>query len=289
MWIFFALTAAALSSFLPIINKRLLRDASVSLVAFGARALSLPILALVTFLIAPAPSVDAIFFLGVLGSAILNMVATLFSTQALKLADASLVTPLLTFNPLFTVVISLVTLGETPTLRGIAGIALVVAGVYLLEAQATVEGPLQPIFSLLRRPGTLLAIVASFIWAITPVFEKLAIQHTMPQNPPAVALSVATLTAILLLPPMLSKTTTPIQRIFRHKGSFALAAVISGVAPVFGFSAIATGLLGYVTALFKLSALLTVIWSALLLRETGFRQRIVSAVVMVAGGLLVAL
>ena len=67
-----------------------------------------------------------------------------------------------------------------------------------------------------------------------------------------------------------------------------VAALIAGVAPLFGFSAIALGLVGYVTALFKLSAVLTILWAQLFLGEGNVRQRLLGAVVMVAGGTLIA-
>ncbi len=67
-----------------------------------------------------------------------------------------------------------------------------------------------------------------------------------------------------------------------------VAALIAGVAPLFGFTAIALGLVGYVTALFKLSAVLTILWAKLFLGEGKVRQRLLGAVVMVVGGILIA-
>ena len=66
------------------------------------------------------------------------------------------------------------------------------------------------------------------------------------------------------------------------------AALLAGIAPLFGFSAIAVGLVGYVTALSKLGAVLTVLWGWLFLKEQSVRQRLFGALVMVAGGILVA-
>ena len=55
-----------------------------------------------------------------------------------------------------------------------------------------------------------------------------------------------------------------------------------------GFTAIAVGLVGYVTALFKLSAVLTILWAKLFLGEGCVRKRLLGAVVMVVGGILIA-
>jgi len=128
MWLEFALVAAFLTSFLPIVNKRLLADTPVSVVAWGVNALSLPFLGLAAMVLIPLPTVGPVFWLGILGSAILNLIATLVSTQALELGDASLVTPVLTFNPAFTLLVAFVTLKEVPSGPGVGGVLLILAG-----------------------------------------------------------------------------------------------------------------------------------------------------------------
>lgn len=55
------------------------------------------------------------------------------------------------------------------------------------------------------------------------------------------------------------------------------------------FTAIALGLVGYVTALFKLSAVFTIVWAWLFLGEENIRQRLFGAIVMLIGGALIAL
>lgn len=118
-----ALGATVLTSFLPILQKRILRDARPVLVAWIINAASLPILAMGTRIVtscsllplyrglpstcaAHLPDVDGVFVAALLASALLNWAATLLSTYALAKADASLVSPLLTFNPAFTLLIA---------------------------------------------------------------------------------------------------------------------------------------------------------------------------------------
>jgi transporter family protein len=309
MYALLALAATLLTSLLPILNKRLLQETRPALVAWAVNAASLPILAVGTILLTSCPlpggvpscrvslpQVDGVFFAALLFSAALNWVATLLSTQALGQADASLVTPLLTFNPAFTLLVAWITLGETPGVRQAAGVAVILLGSYLLEIEATSTGLLAPLVVLLRRPGAMLAILASGLWGVTTVLEKLAIEHVAPPSGPLVALTGTLLTVALLTPGTLwrgrrADLSAPPRRfggLERHPRAFLLAALIAGIAPLFGFTAIATGLVGYVTALFKLSSVLTIVWARLFLGEGRLRQRLLGAVVMVAGGLLVA-
>src|SRR5258708_37755287 len=124
---------------------------------------------------ARVPQVDGIFVLALLASILLNWAATLLSTVALKKADAALVSPLLTFNPAFTLLIATLLLGEVPGLRQTLGVAVGLFGAYLLEIKEARTNLLAPLYLLLRRPGTLLAIGASALWGATTVLEKLAI------------------------------------------------------------------------------------------------------------------
>ena len=176
---FFALFATLLTSFLPILNKRLLQDARPALVAWIINAASLPILAAGTLLltqcsltfqrgliftcVAQLPTVDGLFVVALCASVLLNWAATLLSTVALEKADASLVSPLLTFNPAFTLVIAWLVLKEIPGVRQTVGVAIVLAGAYLLDVTEARPGLFAPVRTLLRRPGTLLALAATVL------------------------------------------------------------------------------------------------------------------------------
>jgi len=304
-----ALVATILTSFLPILNKRLLQDARPALVAWIINAASLPILAVGTLLLtqcsatwtggfpltctARLPQVDGIFALALLASILLNWAATLLSTVALKKADAALVSPLLTFNPAFTLLIAVLLLGEVPGLRQTLGVAVVLFGAYLLEIEEARANLLAPLRLLLRRPGTLLAIGASALWGMTTVLEKLAIDHMTPPSGPLVALLGTCLLVMLLTPGALrSKSYKEVEKsewkgMAAHPGALLLAVLIAGLAPLFGFTAIALGLVGYITTLFKLSAVLTILWAWWFLGEGHIKSRLLGASVMILGGLLV--
>src|SRR5579863_6069469 len=184
MWAILALSATILTSILPILNKQLLCDARPALVVWAVNAVSLPFLAIGTLFLTQCtiegqpgrfylscsahwPQIDAIFIVCLLGSALLNWAATLLSTHALSRADASLVTPLLTFNPAFTLLVALIVLGEIPGLREVLGIIIILLGAYLLEVQEARSGLMAPLFVLVRKPGAALAFAASILWGTT--------------------------------------------------------------------------------------------------------------------------
>lgn len=308
MYALLALTATVLTSFLPILNKQILHDTRPTLVAWAINAFSLPILTVGTFLLTQCtltsfscttrlPHVDRLFIIALLASVVLNWGATLLSTYALAKADASLVSPLLTFNPAFTLLIAWFVLAETPGLRETIGVAVVLFGAYLLEVEEARTGLFAPLRVLFHRSGTVLAIMASALWGATTVLEKLAIEHMTPPSGPFVALTGTVLMVVLLTPHAFlssGKTDSPQEKrgwsgLRFHPRALLLAVLIAGIAPLFGFTAIALGLVGYVSALFKLSAVFTIVWAWLFLGEENIRQRLLGAVVMLIGGALIAL
>jgi len=288
MWAVLALAAALLTSFNPILYKRLLANSGPVVVVWSVIGLAVPLLALTTFALTPTlPRVDGLFGAAVLGSALLNALAHLASARSLKLADASLVTPLLTFSPVFTLLISAVLLGETPDARGLIGVALVLVGAYWLN-RGPGSGWVTPFKSVAVKPGVALVLLAGLLWAITPIFEKLAIQHTFPESPRFAALTVNGLLVILLTPFALWVGRVAIGSLAQRRREWLLAALIAGVAPILGYTAFSLGLVGYVTTLFRLSAVFTVFWGAWLLGESGLRQRLPASMLMVVGATLIA-
>ena len=289
MWIIFALCAALLASFNPIINKRLLADTDVSVVVWAGQAFGLPLLGLNLILFfGPIPRVDGWFCIGILGSAILNTLAHLAATQALKEGDVSLVAPLFVFSPVFTLLVSSFTLKEVPQLLPFIGAGLIIIGAYLLTPSSWHEA-FEPLQAVVHQKALWLAIAASMLWGITPVFEKTAIQHTFPENPTAAAFGALLALTLILFPIMLSQANRPLAQLrIRWRGFVALG-VIGGIAPLFGYAAFSLGLVGYVSALFKMSSVFALLWAFLFLREKDVPRRLPGAVVMVIGAILIAM
>ena len=216
---------------------------------------------------------------------------------------------MLTFNPAFTLLAAWAVLSERPSVREALGVVVILVGAYLLDGVRA--DALAPLRALLQRSGALLALAASACWGITTVLEKVAIEHASPPSGPLVALASTGLTVLLLTPGAFARPwprslrgvhrATSASRassassasrassgLQHHPRALASAVVIAGIAPLFGFSAIAQGDVGAVTALFKLSAVLTILWARLFLGEGHLRDRLMGAVVMLAGGALIA-
>lgn len=295
MWGILALGAALLTSFNPILYKRMLKDADSLVAVWGVLLLSLPLLAAFTIALTPQlPAFDAAFTFAVAASALLNVIAHLSLTHALKVADVSQVTPLLNFGPVFTLLFAALFLGEIPSARGVFGVILILLGAYWLtrtpkQHAAHEKSQFAALMNLTFKPASGLVLLAGLLWAITPVLEKTAIEHTNPTSPRLVAFLIQVLVTLLLTVAVLTRTRTGIQKLRLHRRAWILAGLIAGSAPVLGYTALSLGFVGYVTTLFKLSGVMTMLWSYFLLQEKLALARLPPTVLMVLGALLIVL
>jgi uncharacterized membrane protein len=120
------------------------------------------------------------------------------------------------------------------------------------------------------------------------VFEKTAIQHTFPENPTAAAFGALLALALLLFPIMQRRAHHPFAQIHVRINGFVALGVIGGIAPLLGYAAFSLGLVGYVSALFKMSSVFALLWAYLFLREKHVLRRLPGALVMVIGAILIA-
>lgn len=289
MWVWLALTFAFLSSINILLIKLTLKKVDEYVMVWVGALFGLPFLAIIILLFYQFPKIDSIFLIGVMGSAILNIFAGLLSYRSIKISEMSLVTPISAFNPAFTTIISFVTLKEIPSLKGFSGIILIALGAYLLNISSVKKGILDPLKKLFSHRGVQLALVCNLIWAITPTFEKTAIFHTQPQVPPFVSLIAGFLLSLFFLPIMLKKSKNPLHQIKMNLKVFLLMGVIGAVASAAAFQAFSLSKLGYVTAIFKLSMLFNIAWGFLFLKEKGIKEKLLGAVVMFAGVLILVI
>ncbi len=134
-----------------------------------------------------------------------------------------------------------------------------------------------------------LAFGLGVIGAVTPLLEKTAIRHTLPDSPRFVAFVATALIAILLTPAVAVSSRPGIGKLFLHRREWLLAALIAGSAPILGYTAFSLGFVGYITTLFKLSTIMTVLWGSLFLKERKLAQRRPGSLMMVAGAILIAM
>lgn len=293
MWFLFALTFAVTSSLGIIISKRIMKVIDEYWYLWISGLFTLPFLFLIIIWFYQIPHFDRIFFFAVGASIALDVVAAVFAYRAIKISEVSLVAPFSAFNPVFTTIISFVFLRELVSLKELAGIVVICIGAYLLEISKTQKGLFFPIKTLLTNKAVQLSLMAYFIWAITPTFQKTAIFHTYPSTPPFVSFSGMVGTSLFfgMLSAKFSRSSfnnikTSIKKFFPL---FLLLGILSSIGQTAAFVTFSLTKLGLATAIFKLSMIFSVVLGWIFFKEKNIKDRLIGSIVMLMGIFLLVL
>ena len=171
MWFALALTSGLFQVLRNMVMKRIGHSLDETINVWGRFALVLPFAA-VTTAWNGIPQVTAEFWWLCLIFAFAQSVATLCLSRALKLSDISLVTPLWKISLVMLVGWGYLTLGESPSLLGVVGIAVSLAGVYLLNARRGRKSLWAPFTTAVMDPGQRYTLISAALYAPCVVLIK---------------------------------------------------------------------------------------------------------------------
>lgn len=289
MWLFSAFIFAFVSSIGPIIAKKVMQEMDEYFFIWLSGIFTIPLLFLTILYFYQIPEFDRTFLFSVLGSVVLDVIAAICAYRAIKVSEISLIAPLAAFNPVFTTLISFLMLGEVIALRGIIGIALVCVGAYSLQLSKIKRGWFTPLVGLMTHRGVQLSFIAYFLWAITPILQKTAIFHTNPQVPPFVGLMGLLGTTIIFTFFVAKKSKNRFFLMKKYIWVFMLVGILGIIANISAFTAFSLANLGFVTAIFKLSMIFTVIFGWIFFRERNIQDKLLGAFTMLIGVVLLTI
>ncbi|HVK59997.1 MAG TPA: DMT family transporter [Bdellovibrionales bacterium] len=114
------------------------------------------------------------YWLPAVASIVVNGLATLWFIEAVALIPFSLAIPILSLTPVFTTTGAFFALDERIDLKQIAGIAIIVAGTFILSRVESAKQTTTDAKSI--RKGLVLMALVALMWALTPVFDKLCLR-----------------------------------------------------------------------------------------------------------------
>ncbi len=246
---------------------------------------SLP-LAAVTLLFVEVPSLDPVFFWAFCISLPFNAVPFFLYIRAIQISPLSLTVPYLAFTPVFMIGTGWLVLGELPDAWGIGGIAVVCLGSYVLNIDPENPSLLAPFRAVLTETGSWLMVIVSFIFSISAVFGKLAIVHSSAlffQMSFFVVLNLL----ILGLFAAMGKIRVAVFARYPVKGLVA-GVLFYGHIFFHGFG-ISMTKAAYMVSVKRLSIVFGVIFGGLVFREENFPVRLLGAVLMFSGAVVILL
>lgn len=121
LWFVLSLLTAFFESLKNVFGKKGLKDIDEYAVGWSMRMFSL-ILIIPLLLFTGMPEIGSVFYTALTITSIIQVFTTVLFFKAIKHSDLSITVPMLTFTPIFLLVISPVILGEFPTLLGLIGV-----------------------------------------------------------------------------------------------------------------------------------------------------------------------
>ena len=226
------------------------------------------------------PAVDSTFFLLVGSAGAVLTVGWILYIKALSVSEMSLVVPMISFSPLFLLILAPLFLGEIPSPIGICGVSLIVVGTYILGVSRASIGFLGPFRALLRERGPRLMLVAAMVFSVAAIMDKAGIMRSS-----AILFAFVENVCVALF-------MIPIVYV-RHRAGFREVVANWKILLPIGFcvammfvcqaSAMRLGPVAYVVAIKRLSVLISVLVGGLLLGEEQLSVRLAGSTVMVCG------
>lgn len=286
MWIFWALLSAILVTIRRPIEKKIINELHPFTYGFLVQIVSLPILAILTVI---NGNLQNPLKLGVNFWAPLIFVSVSFHPlntflykQAIKDGEFSKVLPILSLSPVFSMSLAWITLGEMPSSIASGGVILTVFGIYALGLKGKrLHHPLQPFR---ENHGSKAMLVSVLLIAIVSIFEKTAVKAS---NPLFYSFS-NTLGAILTLSVAMriskQRITTSLRPIINQIG---LIGILQSSTYLTFLLAIASGPIGYVSALRSTNILIGSVIGILVYKEKITRPKIISLFLIITGAICI--
>ncbi len=225
-----------------------------------------------------------LFWIGVTGSAIINLLASIYYIKAIASDDISIVMPMLSFTPLFLLFSSPFILGEFPGVEGLLGILCIVFGSYTLNLNIRKFSLTEPFKALLRSKGTRYMLFVSFIWSISANCDKISINNS------SVIQHIAFVNIMVFLGMLLIvklRGQLDLKVLNENKGQLMIISAFTASAFIIHNTALSLTLAAYVIALKRLAGMISVFLGHFFLKEVGIKYRLAGAAIMLCGVILI--
>jgi drug/metabolite transporter (DMT)-like permease len=287
-WVILTLISAFSLATSDALTKRIITQENEYVIAWFRVVFALPGLCAAVAISGPFPKLDHTFFAAFFIALPLEIIAILLYYKALRISPLSLSLPFLAVTPVFLIILSFVLVRQSVSLMGGAGIALIALGGYTLNLSALRSGFLEPFRAIMRERGSRYMLIIAFIYSMTSALGKIGVSHS---SAPFFGATYYLALAVCMLPIIARRSGRGrLPELFRSNFRIALLpALFDATATIAHFYAVSMANVAYMIAVKRTSLLFGVFYGFLLFRERQVRERLLGAILMFAGFVIVAL
>lgn len=283
-WFHFALLNVVTNGTFAFLIKRVSQKYSIGHVAINLVALSIAALTIAPFFLINLFKNQQLFTSNVgavymATSITIDFLAFNFWTQAISLNELSIVGPLDNLRPLFVVVFSLILLSQKPTLTILLGILLIIAGAFTLQIQRNLSVFFK---TAIHSKATLYILLATTLFALSSTIQKKTLMYVSP-----LTMSFLGLTAISFFFALrFFKNRSQPKFKTALKKELVVGGVLFGVGSFAINSAFQLASPNVVVPIQMSRSLFVAVLGFIFLHEKGYLRKMLSAIIMIAGVLL---
>ncbi len=165
------------------------------------------------------------------------------------------------------------------------GIILVTIGAYLLNVRTIGRGFLEPLKTIGKEKGSVLMILVAFIFSITSILGKVAVQHS---SPIFFSVFYSLLITMFLFLIVSFKTRNIFSKTVSQPLLFFLIGASMAIMMITHLKAISLVEVSYMISVKRLSLLFGVIYGAMFFKETNIKERFLGGAIMISGVILIS-
>jgi drug/metabolite transporter (DMT)-like permease len=282
-WVLLALISAFTLATSDALTKKALTRSNEYLVAWFRILFSIPLLLFIWFFI-PMPKLDIEFYKAF--ALPLEIIAIIFYIKALRISPLSLTLPFLSLTPVFLIVVSYLILGEKVSFRGSIGIIFITVGSYTLNLHEMRKGIFEPFGTITKEKGSVLMISVALIYSVTSSLGKIAIEHS---SPLFFGITYFIAVTIVFAPIALWLGKGELKSFISGKQFkyLLLPGLFYSVMIASHMIAMSLAKVAYMISVKRTSLIMGVIYGYFLFREKNIKERLIGAVLMFIGFVMI--
>lgn len=286
MWFWYSLTSAILGSFESIFNKRTLNKTNPILFTWAQFTLSLPILAFLAFRYGSYP-LSSIFYLGAIGAGLVFVLSKNISNHVIKESNLSQIVPLNACTILFTFILGNLFLAEHISALSTSGVALIIFGVYILNAEGAKEDLLRPFRVLYTNKLSLLYLFALLLSSLEGILIKTSLNHSISSNVALVMFIEQFVMTILLTVYLYRHRDIATKELKTNSKGLIISSIFYVTITYLSFTAISATSVVLAQAIKRSQVFFTLLLGIFLLKDRPIKHVWIASILMVIGVILI--
>ncbi|MBU0756576.1 MAG: DMT family transporter, partial [Nanoarchaeota archaeon] len=239
---------------------------------------------IVLYLLSEPAKVTLLFLILSAAAAFLIIISNIIYIAAMRIGNLSLIMPLMSLTPFFVTIFSFFLNKEIPTPIGLFGIFLIVMGCYVLNIKNAKKGFLEPFKKIWSDKPAKMAVFSTILFAISLTIDKYNINLTNTFFYFSYKWIFTTLIFLIIL----TRVKINFKGIKENWKPVIASNGIKILAEILGMYAMGLYYVTYVTAVKRSSVLFDVLYGHFVFKEKETKQRLLGALVIVAGLIMIA-